>query len=275
MIGAGDAASRARPTFTLDAGHIDLWLAYTEDLSDDAQRTAYRGMLTAEEALRERRFHFQHDRDLYLLSRALTRAVLGQYCGAPPGNLAFAAGPYGRPTLTSPQSSLVFNLSHTRGLVALAVGYDRELGVDVETLQRQNLLDVADRFFASTEVVDLQALPEERRHERFFEFWTLKESYIKARGMGLQLPLDKFAFHFWSDSHLRFEIHPMLGDHADRWSFVQFRADPAFMLALCHERGSGAPPQIRVRRTTPELERCIEVELESPRWSRFGSSLAG
>src|SRR5690606_33310169 len=90
---------------------------------------------------------------------------------------------------------LVFNLSHTDGLIACAVSRGREVGVDVEWLDRRGGdIDVADRFFSRYEVQALYAQPPERRRDRFFRYWTLKESYIKARGMGLALPLDRFSF---------------------------------------------------------------------------------
>jgi hypothetical protein len=89
---------------------------------------------------------------------------------------------------------LRFNISHTDGLIACAVTIGREVGVDVETRRPSLLHDVAGRHFAPREVSDLRSLPELEQDRVFFDYWTLKEAYIKARGFGLALPLGDFAF---------------------------------------------------------------------------------
>src|SRR6185295_2220740 len=95
------------------------------------------------------------------------------------------------------EAGLSFNISHTRSLIVLAVAKERAVGVDVENVQAREIeIRVADRFFAVPEVAALHAVPPDRQQYRFFEYWTFKESYIKARGMGLSLPLGKFGFHF-------------------------------------------------------------------------------
>src|SRR6185436_18685723 len=91
---------------------------------------------------------------------------------------------------------LHFNLTNTRGLVACAVSVAHaEVGVDAEALDRSGeTVAIADRYFSTEEVRALRALPESAQRQRFFAYWTLKESYIKARGLGLRLPLDQFSF---------------------------------------------------------------------------------
>ena len=69
---------------------------------------------------------------------------------------------------------------------------------------------IANRFFSPTEAAALSGVPEHRRQERFFEYWTFKESYIKARGMGLSIPLDRFSFHYSDERAVRIAIDPVL-----------------------------------------------------------------
>ena len=98
----------------------------------------------------------------------------------------------GKPTIAHPKdiAPLSFNLSHTERLIVCLVALDREVGVDAEDTERAGeTVEVADRFFSPTEVAALRALPAQSRRRRFFQYWTLKEAYIKARGMGLSLPL--------------------------------------------------------------------------------------
>ena len=104
---------------------------------------------------------------------------------------------HGRPEILDRPAGvpdLRFNLSHTDGLIACAVTIGREVGVDVEHVGRRLTHDIAGRFFAPREVADLKSLPVAEQPRVFFDYWTLKEAYIKARGFGLALPLGDFAF---------------------------------------------------------------------------------
>jgi 4'-phosphopantetheinyl transferase len=138
--------------------------------------------------------------------------------------------------------------------VVLAITREHELGIDTEdTLTRAPPLEIADRFFARGEVASLRALPPERQPARFFQYWTLKESYIKARGMGLSLPLDQFAFHFPRPDRIRLEIQPQLQDAAAKWRLWQWWMDDRLqhMVALCAQRVGTDPPRILLKEIVP------------------------
>jgi len=238
---------------------IDVWLTYYDEIADDRQIASLRLLLNAEEVDQERRFYFADDRKRYLVTRAMVRTLLSRYAPVEPGSWVFSKNAYGRPEIAGsildaqPQArDLSFNISHTRGLIALAVTRGRELGVDVENVTTRSIsLDVADRFFSATEADELSRVPPPRQQDRFFEYWTFKESYIKARGMGLSLPLDGFSFKFPDQNAVRINIHPDLNDHAERWNFWQFRPSPDYLMAICAERSQGAPAAISMRKFSP------------------------
>ena len=152
-------------------------------------------VLSADEHARAERFYFQKDRERFMVARGLLRTVLGRYLNQEPSQLRFCYSPYGKPALAtgSGRNTLRFNVSHSHGLALYAITCGRELGVDVELI-RPELPDeeIAERFFSFQEVSGLRALPPNMRLEAFFNCWTLKEAYIKARGEGLSLPLDQF-----------------------------------------------------------------------------------
>lgn len=223
---------------------IYVWLAYYDTIADAQLLASYRALLSESERVQAGRFHFARDRHRYLVTRALVRTVLGRLLDVPPAELGFAVNEHGRPYLIDIQqsSSLHFNLAHTRGLIALAVSRGRELGIDVEnTRERNPSLDIAERFFTPVEASELRAQPPQRQPQRFFEYWTLKESYIKARGMGLAIPLDKFHFCFPDDASIELHIDTELGDRAERWCFYQASLGADHLLALCVERTAQEP----------------------------------
>ena len=238
---------------------IEIWLTYYGEIVDDRHLDGLRRLLNAEEVAQEQRFYFADDRKRYLVTRALVRTVLSRYVPIAPEQWVFSKNDYGRPAIADQIAltqelarDLSFNLSHTRGLIALAVSRGRELGVDVEKLAaRQVSLDVANAYFSPSEVADLSCVAPDWQQHRFFEYWTLKESYIKARGMGLSLPLNGFSFEFPNRASIRISIRPDLLDHAERWSFWQYRPTADYLMAVCAERHGDIPAAISMRRFCP------------------------
>lgn len=235
--------------------HIDIWLTHYNDIHDAGLLAQFYHLLSEEERMRRQRFHFADDRKRYLVTRALVRTTLSRYAPVEPTAWLFHANAYGRPEISDahPEAAdISFNLSHTRGLIALGVTRQRALGIDVENLAAREVSPgVADRFFSQAEIAALAAVPSERRHDRLFEYWTFKESYIKARSMGLSLPLDRFGFHYPHDRAVRLHIDPELGDEPARWGLWQYRPGPEYLLAICCERRQDEPVTLTLRRSVP------------------------
>ena len=177
----------------LDAAGVHVWrIALAVPDAEQAERAA---MLAPDERARAARFHFERDRRRWTAARGAVRAVLAGYAGAPAASLIFRVGPHGKPALDGPaaRAALDFNVSHSGDLALCAVTRARAVGVDVEAVRPEFATDeVARRFFAPGEVVALEALAPDERVEAFFACWTRKEAYIKARGSGIALGLDRF-----------------------------------------------------------------------------------
>jgi 4'-phosphopantetheinyl transferase len=230
----------------LNAVHVDLVdPANPEAL---ARADGYRALLSTDEHERMARFVFERDRRQFLLTRALVRTTLSRYASLAPADWRFMANVHGRPEILDRPAGvpdLRFNLSHTDGLIACAVTIGREVGVDVEHIGRRLTHDVAGRFFAPREVRDLHALPTDEQARVFFDYWTLKEAYIKARGFGLALPLADFAFVLGDSPRITFE--PSLKDDPATWQFAQAWPTPHHRLGLAVRRdGADLPVRIRV-----------------------------
>ena len=214
--------------------------------------SAYDELLSDDERKKRDRFRFEKDQHSCLVTRALVRTVLSSYADVAPEAWRFVTNEYGRPEIAEPHDAawLKFNLSHTNGLIALIVARDREIGVDVEDRERDGrMLDVADRFFSPSEVEALRALPDDEQLDRFFLYWTLKESYIKARGMGLAIPLSQFSFAITSDISIAFD--PKLDDDPDSWQFTAMSVGPRHALAASIRRGVHEDMRLVLRETVP------------------------
>jgi 4'-phosphopantetheinyl transferase len=175
-------------------------------------------LLSAQEHAQHQRYIPAKKRHEYLVTRVLVRTVLGRALGVAPQSLQFVTNNWGRPALLPP-APLHFNVSHTDGLVVCLLSTSPEIGVDTELLARgPDLLALAPRVFAPRELSDLAALPASEQPQRAVRLWTLKESYIKARGMGLALALDGISFSF-HDDRVHLDVAPALQDDGRRWCF--------------------------------------------------------
>src|SRR6185437_316076 len=241
-------------TILLTPAEIHLWLAFYDEIADERLLSEYRALLNSEEKEQQSRFYFAKDRLRYLVTRALVRTVLSRYVSLEPGEWVFTVNAYGCPEIANAQgreACLSFNISHTDSLIVLGVTKSRALGVDVENFRAREIsIDIADRYFAPIEVAALSAVSPHQQQYRFFEYWTFKESYIKARGMGLSLPLDKFSFHYPHDRAVEIAIDPELADDAARWQFWQFQPRPEYLAAICAERVD-QPTKLIVRQAVP------------------------
>ena len=151
-----------------------------------------------------------------------------------------------------------FNVSHASDLIVLAVATDRAIGVDAENMRsRDPCVDLADGFFAPSEAAALRALPAELRANRFFAYWTLKESYIKARGMGLLVALEDFSFELTDDSGIARSVSSKLQDVAEKWSFWLCELSSEHVLSVCAERVQNLNSRLTAVRTLP-------LEMEEP-----------
>jgi 4'-phosphopantetheinyl transferase len=172
---------------------IHVWCASLA--TDEATLHRLESTLADQERERARRFIFARDRDRYIAARGILRDLLGKYLGCAPQSIELVYGPNGKPALASAASrpAICFNLSHSHGVAVVAIGQEREVGIDVELIRAEFASEaIAKRYFSAKEIDELSSLPAELRAEGFFLCWTRKEAYIKAKGDGLQIPLDSF-----------------------------------------------------------------------------------
>ncbi len=184
------------------------WLAAPAELSlDDQQVHVWRVSLNApedtlallhstlatNEAEQANRFRSSEHRSWFVARRGALRAILARYLDIGPAGMNFTFGPHGKPALICGDSQLQFNLSDSNGLAVIAITRGRAIGIDIEHIRSGRAEEaIAQRFFSTGECASLMSLPAGQRRDAFFNCWTRKEAYIKARGEGLSLPLNSF-----------------------------------------------------------------------------------
>ncbi len=198
-----------RPHFSvglLAPQKVQVWVVFLPHIRSYVK--SLHGVLSPEESRRAARFAFEQDRHRFILAHGILRTLLGEYLQQDPGGLNFRCGEYGKPALIPDQhasKSLYFNLSHSGDYCLCAVALDREVGVDIEMVRRDvECLRLAERFFTPREYDDLRQAPEEGRHARFYRYWTCKEAYLKARGLGLSSGLERIEIIFEGDGSARY-----------------------------------------------------------------------
>lgn len=213
-----------------------LFFTFPEQISDRGLLQRYESLLSDAESAQMSRFYYAGHRHQYLVTRALIRSSLSAFFPVDPASWQFNTGAYGKPDIEHPEVEIParFNISHTRGLIVCAIVRDYEVGVDVEDTERSTRagLDSLSSYFSPHEINELGQLPAARQKQRFFDYWTLKESYIKARGLGLAIPLDQFSFQFRADRLVGFQVDEELNDEAGNWQFWRMAVKQRYKVAL-------------------------------------------
>ena len=183
-----------------------------------------------------------------LFADILLRSVLKNELQISNEKIEYENNEYGKPFLKG-DYGLYFNLSHAGDWVVCAI--DNELiGIDIEKIYPVGF-EIAARFFSEEEYKMLMEKPIEEHQPFFFDIWTLKESYIKAIGKGLTLPLDSFTISFLEDG----EIAVKSEGRFTNWSLKQYNLDPEYKISVCAAH-QAFPDQISIKKIKdiyPEL----------------------
>ena len=233
----------AESIVSADEAHV--WLVKPEAVH--AALTRDLDVLSDEERARMASFRFESDKLAYAAAHLLMRAALN-WCapGVPPARWELTNSQLDRPEVVAPNvyPKLRFNISHTRSLVACVVTREIDCGVDVEVERPVEDLDsLAARVLSPAEISDLMAVPPSLRPARFFRYWTLKEAYVKARGLGLSLPLQAVTFSLCLDS-IGITTDPSLNDRDRDWQFEQWAPTEEHVVAVAIRSGQGGGARV-------------------------------
>ncbi len=199
-----------------------------------------RALLSTDERERAQRFRLDQDRQEFETARGYLRELLAGYLKADAAGLRLTYNNLGKPELAG---DLRFNLSHSGGLALYAFARTRAVGIDLE--RHRDDLDhesVAERFFSPVEVEALRKLGEHERVECFFNCWTRKEAYIKARGESVTYRLRAFDVSLTPDGPACLMATRPDPNEASRWSMQALDLGPGWSAAVVAE---GPLPRLR------------------------------
>ena len=190
-------------------------------------------LLSPEENLRWRRYRQPTHRNRFLIGKTLQRMVLSAYLPIAPSSWRFVHKPLGRPEVGAPSAGrrLRFSLSHTTGLCALAVTLDRDLGMDVEHEGISLTSNLVNFALSSAECAVRSQHQAENCRDPFFDFWTLKEAYLKAQGIGLSFALSSISFTLLDNGRAALTASPKL-PKPDEWQFMRLRPTEKHQLSV-------------------------------------------
>lgn len=178
---------------SLDRESVHLWMLNAAEV--DALTDYHYSLLNTDEINRLNRLRTTETRSEYISSHGAVRYLLGCYLDADPAHIEFGRAEFGKPFVAFPtEPTIFFNMAHSNGTTICAFS-SQEIGVDIEVLNADIVTQKLVRtVFTPAEQRTLALLSRERGESRaFFTMWTLKESYIKATGLGLSADLQSLS----------------------------------------------------------------------------------
>lgn len=140
-------------------------------------------ILSPEELIKVNKFKDKNRQNLAIIYRSLLRIILANHLKISPQDIEFSYTEKGKPFLTN--SALNFNLSHTEDMIIYAVSA-KKIGIDIEKNDKKvKYEELAKRFFCTSEYQLIKQVSQEEKAILFYQFWTAKEAYLKAIGLGL------------------------------------------------------------------------------------------
>ena len=233
--------SRQSQVPPLGLSEIHVWrirLAWPDPVTSRLKKC-----LTAEESDRAAGFHFARHQRRFIIRRAILRQLLAAYQGGRAERVCLRPGPFGKPFIPGQDgpAGIRFSCSHSADLGLIAISRGRELGSDLE--QHRELSDADDLAadcFSAAEVKELTGLPAPWKTKGFFNCWTRKEAYVKATGLGLSYPLDRFSVSLAPGRHAAL-LHVVDDqDAVKKWTLVSLDVSRDYSAALVFSGGNAS-----------------------------------
>jgi 4'-phosphopantetheinyl transferase len=166
---------------------IDFWHGCLDTNPDQYQQ--HWRVLDENEQTQAVKFASQLLQQRYVTAHGKLRDILAKTLAVSATSIQIQKTAYGKPYLTD-YPELAFNLSHTDNYMAVALAKNCQLGVDIEQCKhRSTLAALVQKCFSVEEADYWQKLSAAEQTREFYQFWTRKEAFVKATGLGISLGL--------------------------------------------------------------------------------------
>jgi 4'-phosphopantetheinyl transferase len=221
-----------------------IWWARTDSPEWDLSNLT--SLLSGDEKKRADRFRFPIHRRRFIIAHGWLRFMLGQYLNVSPDSLKFLQDPKGKPYLVAmnTEPGLHFSLSHSHDAALIGILLNRRIGVDIEHIRPlPNMESIADRYFLKSEMNSILNSPANERNRIFFHYWTMKEAYLKATGMGLAGLQSIQMVNGHTDKKIQ---NAFITDTSKKiWSIQSVHTTPGYAAALALEGNGSMIPFLR------------------------------
>ncbi|WOD43237.1 4'-phosphopantetheinyl transferase family protein [Hwangdonia lutea] len=209
---------------------IHIWVININDVIHKIDNLKH--VINKAEKEKASNFHFKKDQNKYIMSRGALRVLSACYLNRNAKEIEFEYGEYGKPEYNF-DSDLKFNISHSGDLIVLSFVKEFDIGVDIEKVKADfDIFEIAANFFSDLEIKTLKKVPKDKQVEYFYRCWTRKESFIKAKAMGLSFPLDSFSVCINSDKKTAVLETKWDINEKDTWSLFTFSPQPNYIGAV-------------------------------------------
>lgn len=205
----------------LPEGCVHIW-KFNRD-SQHHDREALHDLLSSEERNKASKFRFEKDYLTYLVGRGCLRRLLGYYLDRSATSITFKYNEQSKPFINS-ETDLQFNISHSGTMILMGFVKNYDIGVDIEyNKQPIEIPQIARSFFSLREAEELLSLPDNEQQSAFYNCWTRKEAFIKAKGGGLSIPLDQFEVSLLPDEEPVLKVIRWDQDDVPNWRVRGFK----------------------------------------------------
>lgn len=162
-----------------------------------------------------------------VISELLIKKLVSERLDNKMENIEFYKNEYGKPYIKN-HPELKFNISHSGDFVICAIDTE-PVGIDIEEIRQFEYKTIVKRYFSIEEFNYINKQEVDSSLNRFYEIWTLKESYIKCCGKGLSIPLKSFSIHIDKYKSIKVTIDGEKMKHI----FKQFDIESGYKMAIC------------------------------------------
>ncbi|MCB2354682.1 4'-phosphopantetheinyl transferase family protein [Clostridium estertheticum] len=207
---------------------MEIYAVKISDVSEEKLDNIYL-LIDSEKRCKLEKFINKKDKVRTLIGEILIRTIIFEVLSIRNKYITFDKNQYGKPYLKG-QPKFNFNISHSGDFVVCAID-DIPIGIDIEKVKYIEYEEIAQSFFSVSEFNYIVKKDLDVELSKFYEIWTLKESYVKCCGQGLSIPLKSFSINIDQYENIKVIINNEHKEHV----FKRFDIGVGYKIAVCSE----------------------------------------